>query len=325
MLAFVFVGYCNLSGRYCFVTWTQSGTERPFIVMCLKKLVLLLEECQPHLPDPIPEGTTEEHLVQVVDSLFCHGFSNNLPSHVVRADLINLVPPVQKAVCLLDLAVDFDPRNPVAEFERLAVVLPSSWIAHCVHEFCRVEGHVAEPEGRLSFEKFGQLSLAEVRPDCMAYPDLAQLDTIGLDCTIALSLQTGTAVTIEEYHDQGGGNRRRRNMLIQKQLHRVPVMEDFLKRHHEHTYSIVNCIYTLLNDHLQDGSRPIKVPNRDGYLGLFYLSNCQMLGVPETNGSRWNTDMYTDTDLKNWYRSPSTLHQWIRDLKVVSDATKIPT
>jgi hypothetical protein len=161
----------------------------------------------------------------------------------------------------------------------------------------------------------------------MAYPDLSKLSTIGLECTVALKRATGKQIGNDEYHDaaQSGRKKRAENILLQKQLHRVPVMEDFLVRHHENTYSIVNCVFGLLNDHMQHGSRRIKVPGRAGFLGLFYLSNCQMLGVPGAPRSRWNTDMYADTDLINWYGNPSTLHQWIRELKVVSDATQTHT
>ena len=319
LLAFVVVGYCNVSGRYCFVTWTEPTSKRPFLVLCLKKLFVLLDECQPHLLNPIPDDISEEDFLHILDVLFFHGFHDSMPSCNVRKYFGDLVPPIDQAICLLDLAVDFDHTETVSEFERLAVVLPSSWVFVGVESLVRVEGRNSNPPPQMSLRKFGHLTLAEVKWDGMAYPDLTKLNTILLDSTVTLNRQTGNMEDPEqdEYMDTVTRRRqgRRSYKLVQMQLHRVPVSDEFLGRHYKSTYSIVKRTFLLLRCLLHED---VIFPRRPDRFGMCYLSNGQILGLPKTSRS-WLCDSYSESDLKSWYESPKELHRWIKTLTMFSD------
>lgn len=306
-----------MSGRYCFVTWTEPTSKRPLIVLCLKKLFLLLDECQPHLPTPIPDDISEEDVLRILDVLFFHGFHDSMPSCNVRKNFGDLVPPICQATCLFDLAVDFDHTEAVSEFKRLAVVLPSSWVLVGVESLVRVEGRSSNPPSMLSLRKFGHLALAEVKGDGMAYPDLTKLNTIVLDCTVTVNRETGNKEDPmqKNYMDNVTSRRqgRRAYKMVQMQLHRVPVSDEFLGRHYQSTYSIVKRIFLLLKSMLHED---VMFPRRPGRFGMFFLSNGQMLGSPTTS---WQHDSYSESDLKSWYESPKELHRWIKTLSIFSD------
>jgi hypothetical protein len=170
LMAFLFAGYDNTSGRFAFVT--HRTEDRTLVILHVSKLVLLHSQCFPSLTNV---DTEEDECEDFVDSkkirkFFSSVFFQGNGSHNA-AHFLKKITPLSKAQALQFMAVTYDTEKPVKEFKRSMVVVPSSWILRCLLAYQAKYRKCSISESPLNMEgiEFTGLDAVQQRHDGMQY------------------------------------------------------------------------------------------------------------------------------------------------------------
>jgi hypothetical protein len=304
VLLFLFLGYCNVTGRYAFVTYDDSH-GRPHVVVCVPKLMALLKECHPDLLED--EDLDEDKLRSFFIDMF---FGDGTEPESLLSDIRYAVPPIMKLRLLADLALQFDHAQLDDEFNRFTLIIPTSWVVACLRAVADIEG--LRGVVTVDVRDYRPVKQATVATDIGYYPVMDEIDERGLGRDFEwFNKQTGRAAPVDDV--VGISSRNRNFVVLQRQFHRVPVTEDVLKRHCYDTFRLIQTCRELFES-LVDGLPPQQTSPTAHQ--VFYIS-VGRIGIVkgDINSHGIETEWTSEEDLRAWFGDPQKLHTWIGELE----------